>query len=94
MALAQGEVTPLSCACNSPTRVQGVPNNVMDPNIYLNAIVYYRLADVIKSNWPCLSRSSGRSSSLTSREIYLTPSRLKWQRAIPTCVAWSPRAPF
>jgi hypothetical protein len=41
----------------------------MDTNIYLNVIVYYRLADVIKSNWPYLSRSSGRSSSFTSRGI-------------------------
>jgi hypothetical protein len=45
MALARTKLTPLPCAWNSPTKAKSAPNNVMDlNNIYLNFIVYYRLA--------------------------------------------------
>jgi hypothetical protein len=33
-----------ACAWNSHTKAKGALNNVMNPNIYLNAIVFYRLA--------------------------------------------------
>ena len=42
--LARIKLKPLLCARNSHTKAKGAPNNVMDPNIYLNAIVFYRLA--------------------------------------------------
>jgi len=38
------KLKPLPCAWNSHTKAKGALNNVMDPNIYLNAIVFYRLA--------------------------------------------------
>ena len=38
------QAKPLPCAWNSQTKAKGAPNNVMNPNIYLNAIVFYRLA--------------------------------------------------
>jgi hypothetical protein len=44
MALARTKLTLLPCARNSQTKAKGALNNVMDPNIYLNAIVSYRLA--------------------------------------------------
>jgi hypothetical protein len=45
MALARTKLTPLPCAWNSPTKAKGAQNNVMGPNnIYLDFIVYYRLA--------------------------------------------------
>ena len=42
--LARTKLKPLLRAWNSHTKAKGAPNNVMDPNIYLNAIVFYRLA--------------------------------------------------
>ena len=42
--LARIKLKPLTCAWNSHTKAKGAPNNVMDPNIYLSAIVFYRLA--------------------------------------------------
>jgi hypothetical protein len=42
--LARIKLKPLLCAWNSHTKAKGAPNNVMDSNIYLNAIVSYRLA--------------------------------------------------
>jgi hypothetical protein len=42
--LARIKLKPLLCAWNSHTKAKGAPNNVMDPNTYLNAIVFYRLA--------------------------------------------------
>jgi hypothetical protein len=44
LVLARIKLKPLPCAWNSQTKAKGVLNNVMDPNIYLNAIVFYRLA--------------------------------------------------
>jgi hypothetical protein len=44
LVLARIKLKPLLCAWNSHTKAKGAPNNVMNPNIYLNAIVFYRLA--------------------------------------------------
>ena len=44
MVLARSKLKPLLGAWNSHTKAKGAPNNVMDSNIYLNAIVFYRLA--------------------------------------------------
>jgi hypothetical protein len=44
LVLARIKLKPLGCAWNSHTKAKGAPNKVMDPNIYLNAIVSYRLA--------------------------------------------------
>jgi hypothetical protein len=44
LVLARIKLKPLPCAWNSQTKAKGALNNVMDPNIYLNAIVSYRLA--------------------------------------------------
>jgi hypothetical protein len=46
---------------------KGAPNNFMDPNIYLNAVVFTGSPNVVKSKRSFLSRSSSRSTSLTSR---------------------------
>ena len=42
--LARTKLKTLLGAWNSHTKAKGAPNNVMDPNIYLKAIVSYRLA--------------------------------------------------
>jgi hypothetical protein len=42
--LARIKLKPLPGAWNSHTKAKGALNNVMHPNIYLNAIVFYRLA--------------------------------------------------
>jgi hypothetical protein len=42
--LERTKLKPLLCAWNSHTKAKGASNNVMDPNIYLNAIVFYGLA--------------------------------------------------
>jgi hypothetical protein len=44
LVLARIKLKPLLCAWNSHTKAKGAPNSVMDPNIYINAIVFYRLA--------------------------------------------------
>ena len=44
LVLARTKLKPLLCAWNSHTKAKGALNNVMNPNIYLNAIVFYRLA--------------------------------------------------
>jgi hypothetical protein len=44
MVLARTTLKPLLRAWNSHTKAKDAPNNVMNPNIYLNAIVFYRLA--------------------------------------------------
>jgi hypothetical protein len=44
LVLARIKLEPLPCAWNSHTKAKGAPNKVMDTNIYLNAIVFYRLA--------------------------------------------------
>jgi hypothetical protein len=44
LVLARIKLKPLPCAWNSHTKAKGALNNVMNPNIYLNAIVFYRLA--------------------------------------------------
>ena len=44
LVLARIKLKPLPCAWNSHTKPKGALNNVMDPNIYFNAIVFYRLA--------------------------------------------------
>jgi hypothetical protein len=44
LVLARIKLKPLTCAWNSHTKATGALNNVMNPNVYLNAIVFYRLA--------------------------------------------------
>jgi hypothetical protein len=44
LVLARFKLKPLTCAWNSHTKAKGALNNVMNPNIDLNAIVFYRLA--------------------------------------------------
>jgi hypothetical protein len=44
LVLARIKLKPLPCAWNSHTKAKGALNNVMNPNVYLNAIVFYRLA--------------------------------------------------
>jgi hypothetical protein len=44
LVLARIKLKPLQCAWNSHTKAKGALNNVMNPHIYLNAIVFYRLA--------------------------------------------------
>jgi len=44
LVLARIKLKPLPCAWNSYTKAKCALNNVMHPNIYLNAIVFYRLA--------------------------------------------------
>ena len=44
LVLARIKLKPLLGAWNSHPKAKGAPNNVMNPNIYLDAIVFYRLA--------------------------------------------------
>jgi hypothetical protein len=44
LVLARIKLNPLPCAWNSHTKAKGALNNVMNPNVYLNAIVFCRLA--------------------------------------------------
>jgi hypothetical protein len=44
LVLARIKLKQLPCAWNSHRKAKGALNNVMDPNVYLNAIVSYRLA--------------------------------------------------
>jgi hypothetical protein len=44
LVLARIKLKPLPCAWNLHTKAKGVLNNIMNPNVYLNAIVFYRLA--------------------------------------------------
>jgi hypothetical protein len=44
LVLARIKLKPLECAWNSHTKAKGALNNVMNPNVYFNAIVFYRLA--------------------------------------------------
>jgi hypothetical protein len=44
LVLARIKLKPLTCAWNSEYESERCSYNVMNPNVYLNAIVFYRLA--------------------------------------------------
>jgi hypothetical protein len=44
LVLARIKLKTLPCAWNSHTKAKSALYNVMNPNVYLNAIVFYRLA--------------------------------------------------
>jgi hypothetical protein len=106
MVLARFKLKPLTCAWNSHTKAKGALNNVMNPNVYLNAIVFYRLAQRDQKQKAVpepefrqfdLTYLTGAPGSVIIRKtqagperrgtIYLTPSRPKCRRTVPSC-AW------
>jgi hypothetical protein len=66
----------------------------MNPNIYLNAIVFYRLAQRDQKQKAVLEPEFRRFDlTYLSWDISDAPrAALNGSRAIPPCVAWSPRA--
>ena len=90
-------------AWNLHTQTKGAPNsvteinNVMDPNIYLNAIVSSRLAQRDqKLKLQAIPEPEFKPFDLAYLpwDISDALAALNGSRAIPTCVAWSPRALF